>query len=60
MFGDISNFNKVSDYLPIFNGVLISELFILILMFYKHTETFFKTNLSSPSKVIDEIIFCTA
>ena len=39
MFGDISNFNKVSDYLPIFNGVLISELFILILV----NVGFFKT-----------------
>ena len=32
MFGDISNFNKVSDYLPIFNGVLVSELIILLLV----------------------------
>jgi len=32
MFGNISNFNKVSDYLPIFNGVLISELIIILLV----------------------------
>ena len=32
MFGDISNFNKTSDYLPIFNGVLISELIIILLI----------------------------
>ena len=32
MFGDISNFNKISDYLPIFNGVLISELIIILLI----------------------------
>jgi hypothetical protein len=32
MFGDISNFNKITDYLPIFNGVLISELIIILLL----------------------------
>jgi len=32
MFQDISNFNKIGDYLPIFNGVLIAELIILLLV----------------------------
>ena len=41
MFGDISNFNKVSDYVPIFNGVLISELFILILVHVGFFKTIF-------------------
>ena len=30
-FKNISNFNNVNDYLPIFNGVLITELIVLIL-----------------------------
>jgi hypothetical protein len=31
MFKDISNFNNTNNYLPILNGVLITELIILIL-----------------------------
>jgi len=30
---DISNFNKVSDYLPILNGCLIVDLFFMILLY---------------------------
>ena len=32
---DISNFNKVSDYLPILNGCLIVDLFFMILLYNK-------------------------
>ena len=39
MFQDISNFNQVSDYLPIFNAILITDLFIILLI---HVG-FFKT-----------------
>ena len=31
--GDISNFNNVSDYLPILNSVIITDLFVIILLF---------------------------
>ena len=31
MFKEISNFNNVNDYLPLFNGVLITELLVLFL-----------------------------
>uniref|UniRef100_A0A6C0KMB1 Uncharacterized protein n=1 Tax=viral metagenome TaxID=1070528 RepID=A0A6C0KMB1_9ZZZZ len=31
IFGDISNFNNVSDYLPILNGCLNADLFIILL-----------------------------
>ena len=30
---NISNFNKVSDYLPILNGCLIVDLFFMILLY---------------------------
>lgn len=30
-FKDISNFNNVNDYLPLFNGVIITELIVLFL-----------------------------
>jgi hypothetical protein len=30
-FKDLSNFNNVNDYLPLFNGVLITELIVLFL-----------------------------
>ena len=32
---NISNFNKVSDYLPILNGCLIVDLFFMILLYNK-------------------------
>lgn len=32
MFKDIANFSKTSDYLPIFNGVLITDLFVILLL----------------------------
>ena len=34
IFADISNFNNVSDYLPIFNGCLIADLVVLFLVFH--------------------------
>ncbi len=37
IFGDISNFNNISDYLPILSGTLIAEVIIIIMAF-----TFFK------------------
>ena len=34
-FKDISKFNNVNDYLPLFNGVLITELIVLFLFNHK-------------------------
>ena len=34
IFKDISNFNNVSDYLPILNGCVNADLFILFLLFH--------------------------
>ena len=34
IFKDISNFNNVSDYLPILNGCVNADLFILFLVFH--------------------------
>lgn len=31
---DISNFNKISDYLPILNGSLYADLLVLIIVYY--------------------------
>lgn len=31
---DISVFNQIRDYLPIFNGVLIADIIIMVLLFY--------------------------
>jgi hypothetical protein len=31
MFQDIANFNNTSDYLPLLNGVLITDLFVILL-----------------------------
>lgn len=31
MFKNIANFNNTNDYLPIFNGVLITDLFVILL-----------------------------
>jgi hypothetical protein len=31
MFKNIANFNNTSDYLPLFNGVLITDLFVILL-----------------------------
>ena len=30
--GDISNFNNVSDYLPILNSVIITDIFVILLL----------------------------
>ena len=32
MFKNIANFNNTSDYLPLFNGVLITDLFVILLL----------------------------
>ena len=32
MFKNIANFNNVSDYLPLFNAVLITDLFVILLL----------------------------
>jgi hypothetical protein len=32
MFKNIANFSNTSDYLPIFNGVLITDLFVIFLL----------------------------
>ena len=39
MFKDISKFSRISDYLPIFNGVLLADILIMVVFFY---TTFFK------------------
>ena len=31
MFKNIANFNNTNDYLPLFNGVLITDLFVILL-----------------------------
>jgi len=52
-FKDISNFNNINDYLPLFNGALITELIMLFLfnnkMFKSKTlkEWYIKFNLSA-------------
>ena len=32
MFNNIANFNNVNDYLPLFNAVLITDLFVILLL----------------------------
>ena len=32
MFKNIANFNNVNDYLPLFNAVLITDLFVILLL----------------------------
>lgn len=32
IFNNIANFSKTSDYLPIFNGVLLTDLFVIFLL----------------------------
>jgi len=32
MFKDISNFSNTSDYLPLLNGVLITDMFVILLL----------------------------
>jgi hypothetical protein len=32
MFKNIANFNNVNDYLPLFNGVLLTDLFVIFLL----------------------------
>lgn len=40
-FGDISNFNQVSDYLPILNGALLSDLFIIFFAYHGIINSFY-------------------
>jgi hypothetical protein len=53
MFENISNFNNVNDYLPIFNAVLITDMVVILLLifgFIKSTvlvEWYKKYNLSA-------------
>jgi hypothetical protein len=35
IFKNISNFNDVSDYIPILNGVIITDLFVILLLLRK-------------------------
>ena len=32
MLKNIANFNEVNDYLPLLNGVLITDLFVILLL----------------------------
>ena len=34
LFRDISQFNRIQDYLPIFNSVLIADIIIIILLYF--------------------------
>ena len=34
LFKDISNFNKLGDYLPILNGAIFAELIVLFIVYY--------------------------
>ena len=34
MFGNISDYNNISDYLPIFNASLIADIIIIFLLYY--------------------------
>ena len=40
IFGDISNFSNVNDYLPIINGCLNAELILIFLVFHKIIDSF--------------------
>ncbi len=59
MFGDISNFNNSSDFLPILSGCLLAELIIIIMAF-----TYFKgsklrswyNNIGLSAVIIDVLI----
>lgn len=33
-FKDISNFNKLSDYLPILNGAILADILVLLIVYY--------------------------
>jgi len=39
MFKNIANFNNTSDYLPLFNGVLITDLFVILLSNMKFIQS---------------------
>lgn len=34
MFKDISNFNNISDYLPIFNASILADIIIILMLYY--------------------------
>jgi hypothetical protein len=44
LFADISNFNKISDYLPILNGCLHADLIIILGVFNKIIQTAYLKN----------------
>jgi hypothetical protein len=39
MFENISNFNNVNDYLPILNGVLITDIIIILLLIFNFIKS---------------------
>jgi len=41
MFNNISNFNKVSDYLPILNGCINADLIIIFLLYHGVFNSFY-------------------
>lgn len=41
IFGDISNFDQVSDYLPILNGALLSDLFVIFFAYHGIINSFY-------------------
>jgi len=41
MFQDISNFNKISDYLPILNGCINADLIIIFLLYHGVFNSFY-------------------
>ena len=44
LFADISNFNKISDYLPILNGCLHADLIIILAVFNKIFDSIYLKN----------------
>lgn len=44
LFADISNFNKISDYLPILNGCLHANLIIILAVFNKIFDSIYLKN----------------
>ena len=39
MSKDIADFNKISDYLPLLNGVLITDLFVILCLNMKYINS---------------------
>jgi hypothetical protein len=49
MYKNISDFNNVSDYLPLFNGVLITDLIVIFLL----NLSFIQSKVLKKWKIID-------